>query len=294
MGATGSDTGGSIRFPASACGIVGMKPTFGVVSTYGAIPLSPSLDHVGPLTRTVKDNALMLQAMVGADRLDPRSVSPKERDFQRYIGRSIQGLRLAIPRRFIDSVPHDAEMLGAFERAASVLEDLGAEILTIDMPELSDANEAAMTIIAWEAYRYHKKDLNTRPDMFGATFRNRIALADKHSAADYRRALRKGKALRAAYKRLFASGVDLILTPGCEGPAYSMAELLANPVKRSRTYRMYNLGGIPALSMLMGFSRSRLPLGLQVAARPFREPLIYQVAGAFEAAIALDNRPPYG
>lgn len=294
MGATGTDTGGSIRFPASICGVVGMKPTFGTVSAYGVIPLSPSLDHVGPLTRTVRDNALMLQVMAGPDPRDSTSVKHEKQDFQRLIGGSIRDLKLGIPRRFIDSIPHHPEMLSAFRQSASALEELGARIRTIDIPELSDANDAAMTIIAWEADRYHRKNLDANPDLFGVTFRKRLALATNRSQADYRAALRKGRTLRAAYDAVFASGIDLILSPGCEGPACLMTELLANPAKRSQTYRMYNLSGIPALTMPMGFTRDGLPLGLQFAAHRFGEPLIYQVAEAFESAIALHKRPPTG
>ena len=291
MAATGSDTGGSIRFPASVCGAVGMKPTYGCVSTYGAIPLSPSMDHVGPLTRTVRDNALMLEAMVGFDPLDACSLRHPSESFQRQIGADIRGFVVGMPRRFVESQLHHPEMLKAFERAGQVLEELGAELLTVDIPELHGANEAAMTIIAWEAYRNHAEGLKAHPEMYGATFRERIAFALGKSEEDYLAAHRKAQALRAAYGRLFSSSVNVLLTPGGEEPALPMADLLANPTRRSGAYRMYNLTGIPALSMPAGFSHAGFPLGIQIAGPPFGEALIYQVAAALESALALNRHP---
>lgn len=283
MGATGTDTGGSIRFPASVCGIVGMKPTFGTISAYGVIPLARSLDHVGPMTRTVRDNAVMLRAMTGYDPKDPTSIEYDVPDFEALIGKSVRGLTLGVPRRFIESIPHDKEMLTAFDHAEYVFKGLGADIRDIEIPGLSNANDDAGLIIAWEAYQYHKENLDAQPDKFGSTFRTRIGKAAQHTQADYKAALQQGKRLRAAYDAVFTTGISVIISPGCEGSAFSMADLLANPTKRSLAYRMYNLSGMPALTLPMGFGRNGLPLGLQLAARRFDEPLIYQIAEAFES-----------
>lgn len=292
MGATGTDTGGSIRHPASVCGIVGMKPTFGLVSVHGVIPLAPSLDHVGPMTRTVRDNALMLQVMAGHDPKDPSSVEGQVREFQRLVGESIRGLRIGVPRRFIESTPHAQVMLDAFTSAERVLRELGATIQEVEVPGLDRAHEVTNQILAYEAYQYHKANLAAHPDKFGATFKERVMKGAEYSNADHEAALASAKQLRCAYGNVFASGIELIISPGREDPADSMAQLLANPAKRGITNKMYNSTGLPALTLSMGFSGEGLPLGLQIAANHFREDLIYQAAAAYEDAAKWCKRHP--
>ena len=292
MGATGTDTGGSIRHPASVCGIVGMKPTFGRVSAYGVIPLAPSLDHVGPMTRTVRDNAIMLQVMAGYDARDPCSADRPVPDFQRLIGRSIRGMRLGIPRRFIEANPHEPEMLVAFSGAERLVRELGAATRDIDVPGLQQASDVTALVMTYEAYRYHKANLEAHPGQFGTTFKQRVLKATQYREDDYALALAKGKALRAEYASVFASGIDLIISPGREGPADSLAQLLADPAKRGVTNRMYNLSGMPALTLPMGFSSQGLPLGLQIAAPHFAEEMIYRLAAAYESAAGWCERHP--
>ncbi|MBI4191828.1 MAG: Asp-tRNA(Asn)/Glu-tRNA(Gln) amidotransferase subunit GatA [Betaproteobacteria bacterium] len=292
MGATGTDTGGSIRHPASVCGIVGIKPTFGRVSAYGVIPLAASLDHVGPMTRTVRDNAIMLQVMAGYDARDPYSVDHPVPDFQRLIGRSIRGVCIGVPRRFIEATPHEPEMLDAFANAEKALRELGAATCDIEVPGLELASDVTGLIMAYEAYQYHNANFEAHPDQFGATFKQRVLKAAQYGNTDYQHALEKGRQLRAAYASVFASGIDVIISPGREGPADSMARLLADPTKRGVTNRMYNLTGMPALTLPMGFSSQGLPLGLQIAGRHFSEEMIYQVAAAYEAAAGWCERHP--
>lgn len=292
MGATGTDTGGSVRHPAAACGIVGMKPTFGRVSVHGVIPLAPSLDHVGPMTRTVRDNAIMLQAMAGHDPADRFSTTAEVPDFQRLIGKGIHGLRVGVPRRFIEFVPHEPETRAAFARTEQLLRDLGADVRDVEIAGLEQAHEAANLILAVEAYRYHNASLVAHPDRFGATFKERVMKGAGYAPADYEGAIAKGRELRAAYDAEFASGTRVIISPGREGPADSMAELLANPAKRGVTQRMYNLTGMPALTLPMGFTSRGLPLGLQIAANRFSEDLAYQVAAAYETAAGWRDRHP--
>ena len=292
MGATGTDTGGSIRHPASVCAVVGMKPTFGRVSVYGVIPLAPSLDHVGPLTRTVRDNAIMLQVMAGHDARDKYSASHAVPDFQHLIGKDIRGIKIGIPRRFIESVPHEREVLEAFAIAEKSFQELGATLFEIDVPGLDRASDDAGLVMAYEAYQYHKNNFATYPALFGSTLKERVLKAAQYTEDDYKSALDRGKKLREAYNAIYGSGINVIISPGREGPADTLAQLLADPTKRGVTNRMYNLTGAPALTMPMGFSTLGLPLGLQIAGPHFSEEIIYQVAAAYaEASGWLDRHP---
>lgn len=295
MGATGTDTGGSIRHPAAACGVVGMKPTFGVVSCRGVIPLAPLQDHVGPLTRTVGDNALMLQAMAGHDPLDPLSATTAVPDFSARMGLSVAGLRVGVPRRFIDSLPHDAETLLAFERAQRSLVSLGVQLVDIDIDAIDEANDAAALLLVEEAYAYHQDDVARRPEEFGETFKLRLLKGRDMNPAALENARKVKKRLLCSYSALFAppsQRVHLIISPGRERAAETMEELLADPARRGLTNRMYNLSGMPALTLPMGFTEAGLPLGLQIAANHFSEPLIYQLASAFEAVAGCSARLP--
>jgi len=292
MGAIGTDTGGSIRHPAAVCGVVGMKPTFGRVSTYGIIPLAPTLDHVGPMTRTVRDNAIMLQAMAGYDSKDVYSADRDVPDFQSGIGKSIHGLTIGVPRGFIESTPHDSDTLGAFATAIAMFQELGAHVKDIDIPILATAGDLAPLMIGYEAAQYHKTNIEAHADEFGTTFKERVLKGARHSAEDYQRADEMRKRLRECYTHLFASGIDAIISPGRENPADTMAELLANPSKRGVTNRMYNLSGMPALTMPMGFSSNQLPIGIQIAAAHFDEPLIYRVASVYEDATEWSKHHP--
>jgi aspartyl-tRNA(Asn)/glutamyl-tRNA(Gln) amidotransferase subunit A len=291
MGATGTDTGGSIRHPAAVCAIVGMKPTYGLVSTYGVIPLAPSLDHPGPMTRTVRDNAIMLGAMAGFDERDRCSVRSESKDYEALIGRGVHGLRVGVPRQFLDAHRAEPVVAEAFERALAVLRDLGARIEDVEPEGISDSIEAANVIIAFEAYQYHRKDFETQPGKFGASFRERI-LGGLRSEADYREALAYQRHLRHAFKSIFAAGIDVVATPGRESPADTLEAVLAGRMKRPASHRIYNLTGMPALVLAMGFTAEGLPVGLQIAADHFRENLVYQVAAAYEDAAGWCKRHP--
>jgi aspartyl-tRNA(Asn)/glutamyl-tRNA(Gln) amidotransferase subunit A len=291
MGATGTDTGGSIRHPAAVCALVGMKPTYGLVSTRGVIPLAPSLDHTGPLTRTVKDNALLLGAMAGFDARDPYSVPSDVKNYGHWIGRDLDGLRVGLPRRFLALHPAESVVMEAFESALAVLRDLGARIEDVEPEGMSESIDAANVIIAFEAYQYHRKDFEVQPEKFGTSFRERI-LGGLRSEADYREALAHQRRLRHAFKAVFSAGVDVIVTPGRESPPDTLEAVLAGRMKRPASHRMYNLTGMPALVLPMGFTADRLPLGLQIAADHFREDRVYQVAAAYEETTQWCSRHP--
>jgi len=292
-GATGTDTGGSVRHPAAACGIVGMKPTYGRVSCYGVLPLAHSMDHVGPLTRSVFDNALMLQAMAGFDPKDPASLKMKAPCFALQIGRGLQGMHLGIPGRFIKSIPHEPEVLAAFDAAKAVLGDLGATFAEVDPEGLVDAFDAGTLIIRYEGYRYHREQLDRKPENYGENMRARFIGAEKISGRDYEEAKACMNLVRRSMAKIHESGIDLIINPGRERPAQTMKELYADPLgKRSGALRIHSVTGNPAMVQPMGFSSQGLPLALQLAGPPLREDLIYRVAAAYERATQWHNRRP--
>lgn len=293
MGAIGTDTGGSIRHPAAVCGIVGMKATYGRVSSHGVLPLAPSLDHAGPMTRTVRDNAIMLQAMAGYDPKDATSVQRPVPDFSVLIGTGVKGLRIGIPEKFVASVAHAPEVVTAFAAALEVLRGLGAKLQAVDIPGLGEVNDYGTVILTYEAYQYHRRQLAAQPAKFGRAFRDRVMVAVNYTERDYQAAQAKRALLREAYARVFGAQVDVIVSPGRESSAPTMAALIADPlVIRGSAHRMYNLSGYPALVQPMGFDAGGMPLGLQIAADNWREDVAYQAAAAYEDATGWTARHP--
>ena len=293
MGAIGTDTGGSIRHPAAVCSVVGMKATYGRVSSHGVLPLAPSLDHAGPMTRTVRDNAIMLQAMAGYDRRDATSVERPVPDFSALIGTSLKGLRIGIPEKFIASVVHSPDVVKSFAAALEVLRGLGATLQAVDIPGLEGMNDYGTVILTYEAYQYHRAKLAAEPGKFGQAFRDRVLIAEKHTERDYKAALGRRDSLRGDYAMVFGAQVDLIVSPGRESGAPTMTAMMADPlVIRGSAHRMYNLSGHPALVQPMGFDASGMPLGLQIAADNWREDVAYQAAAAYEDATGWTARHP--
>jgi aspartyl-tRNA(Asn)/glutamyl-tRNA(Gln) amidotransferase subunit A len=269
-----------------------MKATFGRVSKHGLIPLASTLDHVGPFTRSVVDNALMLQAMAGYDDQDPFSAKQPVPDFSAAIGTPITDVHLGVPWHFLHSVPHLDETLRLFRDALSVLEQLGARIVEIEIAGLERANDITNLILLYEAHRHLREPLQQRPDQFGATVRARLAIGASYSESDYAGALRDREAIRREYKRTLSDNVTAIVSPAREGPADSLAHMRANPIRRSPTNRMYNLTGMPVLTVPMGFSDSGLPVGITFAGDHFDEPSLYQIGYAYEQACDWHKRHP--
>jgi aspartyl-tRNA(Asn)/glutamyl-tRNA(Gln) amidotransferase subunit A len=293
MAATGTDTGGSVRHPAAVCGVVGMKPTFGRVSNFGVLPLAPTMDHVGPITRTVVDNAIVLQALAGHDPADPSSAGQAPGNFRSLIGQSLQGMRVGVPRRFIDSIEHTDEILKAFAEAEAVFRRLDCLMVDVDPEGLAESHDAGSLVITYEAYQYHRRNLEQHPDAFSVNFRGRFAKAPGITAADYEAAKARMATLRSSLARLFESKVDVVINPARERPPQKMAELWADPLgKRSRALRMYSAAGNPAAVLPMGFTRDSLPLGIQVAGPHWREDRLYQAAHAYEQAAGWYRRHP--
>jgi aspartyl-tRNA(Asn)/glutamyl-tRNA(Gln) amidotransferase subunit A len=282
-GSLGSDTGGSIRGPAAHCSIVGIKPTFGLVSRTGVLPLSWSLDHVGPMARTVEDCALLLQAIAGPDASDPYSAGVQPDDYSAKLGTSIAGKRLGVPRDFVTSASNE-EVLAAFDAAVEVLKGLGAEIVTIESSGFASARNACTLLLLMEGSSYHEVRLKTEPEAIGSGVRNRMREGFFLSSGDY---LAAQKA-RGVYNQQMAAAmanVDAAILPSMTAPpaTFESLDVAAPPAGPSFTMP-FNISGLPAISLPMGFTKSGLPLGLQVAGHAFEEAEVFGIASAYEAA----------
>jgi aspartyl-tRNA(Asn)/glutamyl-tRNA(Gln) amidotransferase subunit A len=291
--ALGTDTGGSIRNPASQCGITGMKPTYGRVSRRGVLPLAFSLDHVGPMTRSVRDNALMLQVIAGHDPRDPASANETVPDYAAALGQGVKGLRIGVIRHFYTTdLAGDPEMVAAIEAAVTLLAAQGAEIREIRLPPLQDLNACGQIIMVAEAYAVHESWLKQRPEDYGARGRERLLAGAGLSAAEYLQAVRWRLALRDTVAAAFRD-IDVAVTASSLDPACRIDDEAALAATYARQARMpFNVTGQPALVIPAGFARSGLPLSLQLVGKPFAEALLYRVAAAYEAATGWTKRHP--
>jgi len=298
--AMGSDTGGSIRGPAAFCGIVGLKPTYGRVSRRGVFPLSYTLDHCGPLTRTVEDCALMMQALAGHDPLDPASADRPVPDYAAALTPRLDGMRIGVIRHWHErdavagfgeaSTPSQA-YLAAFDAACRALEGLGARLSDIAAPPLLDFADTNRVIMVSEAYALHEQDFRTRPEIFGRQMFARIGIGAFLSAADYIEAVRQRRELCVALAAA-AQGVDVVVSANATGPAPRIDAVPTYGVFERASYTApYNLTGWPALAMPIGFEDG-LPLGFQIAGKPFAEAAILRAGHAFETATDFNRRPP--
>ncbi len=291
-GALGTDTGGSVRIPAAHCGIVGLKATYGLASIRGIIPLSVSLDHVGPMCRTVGDAALMLQAMVGYDPRDIPSIHADIPDYASALRRRTSALRLGIPRTsFYEDV--DPQILAAVERALDALGDLTASTRDVELP----ARPEAGTVLV-EAYAYHTDLLDEKRDLYDPSTLERIERGAAVSATDYADALYQLTLVRKAIAAVF-DDVDVLVTPtlvqlpvSIEAAQLSPGEVTGILVRNTAPFNAY---GIPAITVPCGFSREGLPIGLQLCGRALGEVDVLALAHAYEQATEWHERmPPLG
>jgi aspartyl-tRNA(Asn)/glutamyl-tRNA(Gln) amidotransferase subunit A len=290
IAATGGDTSGSIRNPASLCGVVGMKPTYGRVSRHGIVAISWTLDHVGPMTRTVADNALMLNVLAGADPADETSADRPVPDYTRALRRGVRGMRIGIPKRPLFDGYHP-DVMKAFDESLTVFRRLGATVAEVEMPPTLDAIDDVQTIVRIaEAASYHEPFLASRADRYGPTnVRRDVEAGSLLTAVQYLRAQK----VRARFVRELTAvfnALDVFLTPGMPAPA-------GEPVDVKQPFRrVFNVCGFPALVLPNGFSTSPpgLPIALQIAARPFAEETIYAAAAAFEGATEWGRRRAAG
>jgi aspartyl-tRNA(Asn)/glutamyl-tRNA(Gln) amidotransferase subunit A len=299
VGALGTDTGGSIRLPAACCGIAGLKPTYGRVSRAGAMPLSWSNDHVGPMARSVADVALMLGVIAGRDPLDATTSHRPVPDYVAALDAGVAGLRVLAPANFFWTGV-DAEMAAAVRRAIGVLEGLGARVKEVAVPDPEVVSDVANVISRCEAAAVHTRLARERPEELQPVVRARLELGFRISAHDYLQALRlRARLTRAFIREVFADG-DLVVAPVIPEPAPRLAdatagtpaEVAARGGRFSRLTRPFNGLGLPALAVPAGLSSDGLPLALQIVGRPFDETAVLRAGHALERAAGGFPRPP--
>jgi aspartyl-tRNA(Asn)/glutamyl-tRNA(Gln) amidotransferase subunit A len=290
MAAMGTDTGGSIRGPASWCGISGLKPTYGYLSRRGILPLSFSLDHAGPMCWTSEDCALMMSVLARHDPLDAGSADVVAPDFAAALGRDLAGLRIGVPRHFFEvDVTSEPEVLAAFEASLAVFRSLGATVTEVTLSPLGLFTDVNSLITAVEGYAIHRQWLLKTPELYGERGRLRIAAGAFVTASDYVNAQRERTRLVAEVAATMRD-VDLLVMPTRQ----MVAPILGgydSSVGPSLT-RPFNMTGYPALSICNGFSSSGLPISLQIAGRPFEDHLVLKAGDAFEKATSFRSVRP--
>ncbi len=317
LGATGTDTGGSIRQPAAFCGIVGMKPTYGRCSRWGIVAFASSLDQAGPMTRTVRDSAIMLRAMAGHDPKDSTSVDRPVPDYEAALTGDVRGLKIGVPKEYrIDGTP--AEIDGLWQQGIDWLKAAGAEPVEISLPHTKYAlptyyivapAEASSNLARYDGVRYGLRvpadSLDamyeaTRGEGFGPEVKRRVligsyVLSAGYYDAYYNKARRVRSLILQDFRKAYET-VDAILTPTAPSPAFAMGEKMDDPIA------MYlndvftvpsSLAGLPAISVPAGLSAEGLPLGLQLIGRAFDEETVYRIAGVLEEAAAFDATPQF-
>ena len=296
----GSDTGGSIRGPAAYNGIVGLKPTYGRVSRRGVFPLSYTLDHCGPLTRTVEDCAILMQLLAGYDPQDPASADVPVPDYRAALATRLDGLTIGVIRHFherdavadfgADSAPNGA-YVAAFDTACRTLESLGARLVDLRLSPLVDYLDTNRLVMLAEAYALHETDFRERPQLFGHHMFARIGLGAFLGAADYVEALRQRRELAVEFAHALTK-VDVAVSANATGPAPRIDSVSTYSTFERASYTApYNLTGSPALSVPIGFEDG-LPLAFQIAGKPFDEAGVMRVGHAFEQATEFHRQRP--
>ncbi len=316
IAALGSDTGGSIRQPASFCGVVGLQPTYGRVSRYGLIAFGSSLDQIGPLTKTVEDSAILLNVLAGHDERDSTSADVPVPDYATFLGKDVKGLKIGLPKEyFVKGL--DPEVEKAVKQAVQIFQDLGAAVVEVSLPHMKYAVAVYYIVAVAEAssnlgrfdgvqygFRAESQNLKemyfeTRNQGFGDEAKRRILLGTFVLSAGYYDAYYlKGLKVRTLIKQDFDEAfkkVDVILGPTAPTPPFKIAEKLNDPLSMylSDIYTISaNLAGVPAMSVPCGFSSKDLPIGMQLTAKPFEEGTLFRAASAYEAATNWHERRP--
>ncbi|MGG7564783.1 Asp-tRNA(Asn)/Glu-tRNA(Gln) amidotransferase subunit GatA [Rhodovulum sp. DZ06] len=320
LGATGTDTGGSIRQPAAFTGITGVKPTYGRCSRFGIVAFASSLDQAGPMTKTVRDSAIMLRAMAGHDPKDSTSADIPVPDFEAMLTGDIRGKKIGIPKEYkIDGMPEEIDAL--WHRGAEMLRDAGAEVVDISLPHTKYAlpayyviapAEASSNLARYDGVRYGRRATleagdgitelyeKTRAEGFGPEVQRRImigayVLSAGYYDAYYLKAQKVRTLIKRDFENVFADGVDAILTPATPSAAFGLGDMKdADPVE------MYmqdvftvtvNLAGLPGVSVPAGLSKTGLPLGLQLIGRPWEEGEMMNIASVIETAAGFQAKP---
>jgi aspartyl-tRNA(Asn)/glutamyl-tRNA(Gln) amidotransferase subunit A len=293
LGGLGTDTGGSIRGPAAHCGISGLKATFGRVSKEGCVPLGYSLDNIGPMARTARDCALLLQVLAGFDPSDPCSVREPVPDMLANLDGSVDGVRIGLNRAYFFDAPElDAEVRQAVLSAIDSLVTAGARVVDVPFPHGAVACDAQRVIMFGEAYAYHERDLQQRSDMYGKYTRQQIQQGAFFTAADYVQAQRVRSLVYADAQRALAD-VDVLITPTMLTFAPMFEGYDPDALRRQPTFTgIWNLAGLPALSVCCGFSRVGMPMGMQIVGRAFDEPTVLRVGDAYQQLTDWHTRVP--
>ena len=288
----GSDTGGSIRGPAAACGIAGLKPTYGLVSRRGVLPNCFSHDHVGPLAWTSEDVAIMLSIVAGHDPHDPGSADVPARDYAAGIDAPIAGTEIGVPWRWLEEeAPCTPETRAGLNAALAVFRDLGATIRGVEPPPMQLFNDAKKIIAIAELYSIHEKDLKTRPELFGASLRYRIIAGGLVRAEDYVQAMRVRRDLASAMQQIFTT-IDLMMLPTGE-PAGKLEPVPHYTLFTDPSYTTaFNVSGNPALSVCSGYAANGMPQSLQIAGRLFEDATVLRAGHAYEKATSWRDRRP--
>ena len=290
-GALGSDTGGSIRIPAALCGVVSMKPTFGRVSKYGVFPLSWTLDHVGPLTRTVEDNAHFLSVIAGYDPRDPYSVDRPSENFARDLRSGVRGAVAGIPQDFyFEHVEGEVET--RVRKAVETFRSLGVEVREVEVPNLRETLEAQRLTLAAEAYAVHRDRLKSEPEKYDDHVIERLLNGEDLEAYRYANAQQRKLRSRDEFVQVLRD-VDVLLTPSVPVPATEIGQRQTNIggyeeavySSLTRFTGPTNMNGLPSLSVPCGFTGFGLPVGLQIIGRPFDEATLYRFGHAYEQAV---------
>lgn len=316
--ALGSDTGGSVRQPASFCGVVGLKPSYGRVSRYGLIAFASSLDQIGPLTANVEDSARILEVIAGHDPMDSTSARMPVEAYSKPLGESIKGLRVGLPKEFL-SFPLPADVQAAFDRSIQTLTRAGAQIVPVSLPHTEHAVsvyyivgpcEASSNLARFDGVRYGNRDANaksladlylrSRQEGFGSEAKRRIilgtfALSSGYYDAYYLKAMKVRRKMIDDYTRAFEQA-DVLVCPTAPSGAFKIGEKSSDPLSMylSDIYTLSaNLVGVPAVSVPCGYDAKGLPVGLQFMAKPFAESTLLKAAYAFEQeSLAVNNRRP--
>jgi aspartyl-tRNA(Asn)/glutamyl-tRNA(Gln) amidotransferase subunit A len=293
FGAMGSDTGGSIRSPSALCGISGIKPTYGLVSRKGVLPLSQSLDHAGPMAWTSRDCAIMLQVLAGHDPGDPASAQEVIPDYTAMLGKPVKGLKVGVVRHFYekDHVATDS-VRAAVETSLEAFRDMGCIVSEITLPPLIEFAAVNMVIMSCEAYSIHQKHLIETPELYGEICRDRIMLGSLLSGSDYVNAQKRRRELCAEVAAAMA-GVDVLVTAASPFPAQKLGDVPKWLMydKPSIT-SPFNVTGLPALATCAGFDAAGLPLSIQIVGKPFADALVLALGDAYEVATNSRSQRP--
>ena len=295
-GSLGSDTGGSIRFPSAACGIVGIKPTWGRVSRYGVLALAESMDHVGPMTRNAADAGIMLQAIAGRDPNDDTSLDAPVPDMLEGLGQGVSGVRIGVDERYIGN-DVDPQTAAAVMAGARVLEGLGAQLVPVRMPETGEFSKAWGVLCAAEAAAAHLETYPSRSEEYGPWFRGWLELGTKYTAVEYASANYQRLACNAIVSRVFAD-IDVLVCPNMTIPAFPVTpEELYGPMAEEewtwgRFTMPFDFNGTPTITLPCGLNDEGVPLSIQFVGKHLSEPLLVRIGDAFERATEWHNLRP--